>query len=58
MEGTKFTNLRRIALPVIASVVGLVFASAAAADVASNSNAAVAISASLMRNPDQSWQPR
>jgi hypothetical protein len=48
MEGIKFTNLRRITLTVIASLVGLFFASAAAADVATSSNAAVMISASLM----------
>jgi hypothetical protein len=51
MEGM---NLRRIAFVVIASLVGLVFASAAAADVATNSNAAVSISVSLMNGSNAS----
>ncbi len=45
MEGT---NLRRLALVVTASLVGLVFASAAKADTVNASNAAVSITASLM----------
>jgi hypothetical protein len=45
MEGT---NLRRIAFVVIASLTGLVFASAAGADSVTASNSAVSISASLM----------
>jgi poly(3-hydroxybutyrate) depolymerase len=48
MRGTKVTNLRRITLTVIASLAGLVFAAAAAANVTSNSNAAVTMSVSLM----------
>jgi len=45
MEGT---NLRRLALVVTASLIGLACASAARADTVSASNAAVSISASLM----------
>jgi hypothetical protein len=48
MEGTKVTNSRRIAVAVITSLVGLCFASAAAANVASSSNAVASISVSLM----------
>src|SRR5213596_2389085 len=45
MEGT---NLRRLVVLTAMSLVGLIFAATAGADVASNSNAAVSISASLM----------
>ena len=49
MEGT---NLRRIAFVVIATVVGMVFASTAVADTVTTSNSAVSISASLMNGSD------
>jgi hypothetical protein len=49
MEGT---NLRRIAFVVIASTVGMVFASTAVADTVTTSNSAVSISASLMNGSD------
>ena len=45
MEGT---NLRRLVVLTAMSLVGLIFAATAGADVATNSNAAVSISASLM----------
>jgi hypothetical protein len=45
MEGS---NLRRIALVIIASVVGLFFASAAGADSVTATNSAVSITATLM----------
>src|SRR4051812_12991437 len=51
MEGT---NLRRIAFLVTASLVGLIFATAAAADTVGASNSAAAISVSLMNGSNGS----
>ena len=48
------TNFRLLAVVMTASLVGLVFAAAAGADVATNSNAAVGLSVSLMNGSNGS----
>jgi hypothetical protein len=48
------TNFRLLAVVMTASLAGLVFAAAAGADVATNSNAAVALSVSLMNGSNGS----